>query len=95
MLDFAKTAQDRQVLELKFSAYDVGYAFMAPPETPPDRVAALRAAMAATADDPAYRADAERERLEVDPVARRGGRSNSSSSPMARRPTSSRGWSRR
>ena len=69
VLDFAKTPEDRQVLELKFSAYDVGYAFMAPPETPPDRVAALRAAMAATANDPAYRADAARERLDVDPVA--------------------------
>ena len=69
MLDFAKTPADRQVLELKFSAYDVGYAFMAPPETPPERVATLRAAMAATVNDPAYRADAEREQLDVDPVA--------------------------
>jgi hypothetical protein len=69
VLDFAKTPADRQVLELKFSAYDVGYAFMAPPETPPVRVATLRAAMAATVNDPAYRADAEREQLDVDPVA--------------------------
>ena len=35
-LDLAKNAADRQVLQLKFSAYDVGYAFMAPPEISPN-----------------------------------------------------------
>jgi tripartite-type tricarboxylate transporter receptor subunit TctC len=69
VLDFTRTAAERQLLELKFSAYDVGYAFMAPPETPADRVAALRDALAATFDDPVYRADAAREHLEIDPVA--------------------------
>jgi tripartite-type tricarboxylate transporter receptor subunit TctC len=67
-LDLTRTAAERQVLELKFSAYDVGYAFMAPPETPAERVSALRAALAATFNDPAYRADAVREQLELDPV---------------------------
>jgi hypothetical protein len=67
-LDLTRTAAERQVLELKFSAYDVGYAFMAPPETPAERVSALRAAMTATFNDPAYRADAVREQLELDPV---------------------------
>jgi len=60
---------ERQMLELKFSANDVGYAFMAPPETPAERVAALRAAMTAAVNDPAFRADALREKIEVDPVA--------------------------
>jgi tripartite-type tricarboxylate transporter receptor subunit TctC len=68
-LDLTRTATDRRLLELKFSAYDVGYAFMAPPETPPERVAALRAAMTAAVNDPAFRADAVRELIEVDPVA--------------------------
>jgi tripartite-type tricarboxylate transporter receptor subunit TctC len=68
ILDLVRTPSERQVLELKFSAYDVGYAFMAPPETPADRVAALRAAFAATFNDPAYRAAAAGEHLEVDPV---------------------------
>ena len=68
-LDLARTPDDRRMLELKFSAYDVGYAFMAPPETPPERVAALRAAMTAAVNDPAFRADAMRELIEVDPVA--------------------------
>jgi tripartite-type tricarboxylate transporter receptor subunit TctC len=68
-LDLTRTPLERQMLELKFSAYDVGYAFMAPPETPPDRVAALRAAMTAAVNDPAFRADALREKIEVDPVA--------------------------
>jgi tripartite-type tricarboxylate transporter receptor subunit TctC len=68
-LDLTRTAADRQVLELKFSAYDVGYAFMAPPETSAERVAILRLALSATFNDPAYRADAIREKLELDPVA--------------------------
>src|SRR5262249_20173723 len=68
-LDLTRTPLERQMLELKFSAYDVGYAFMAPPETPPERVAALRAAMTASVNDPAFRADAVREKIEVDPVA--------------------------
>jgi tripartite-type tricarboxylate transporter receptor subunit TctC len=68
-LDLTRTPLERQMLELKFSAYDVGYAFMAPPETPPERVAALRAAMTAAVTDPAFRADAVREKIEVDPVA--------------------------
>jgi tripartite-type tricarboxylate transporter receptor subunit TctC len=68
-LDLTRTPAERQLLELKFSAYDVGYAFMAPPETPAARVNALRAALAATFNDPAYRADAIREKLELDPVS--------------------------
>ena len=68
-LDLTRTPLERQMLELKFSAYDVGYAFMAPPETPPERVAVLRAAMTAAVNDPAFRADAVREKIEVDPVA--------------------------
>jgi len=68
-LDLARTPDDRRILELKFSAYAVGYAFMAPPETPSERVAALRAAMIAAVNDPAFRADAARELIEVDPVA--------------------------
>jgi len=68
-LDLTRTPLERQMLELKFSAYDIGYAFMAPPETPPERVAALRAAMTGAVNDPAFRADAVREKIEVDPVA--------------------------
>src|SRR5262245_35173061 len=68
-LDLTRTLADRRVLELKFSAYDVGYAFMAPPQAPPERVAALRAAMTATVNDPSYRSDATREHLEIDAVA--------------------------
>src|SRR5258705_13312570 len=68
-LELARTTADRRLLELKFSAYNVGYAFMAPPEVAAERVAALRAAFAATFADPAYQADAIREHLELDPVA--------------------------
>jgi tripartite-type tricarboxylate transporter receptor subunit TctC len=68
VLDFTRTAAQRQILELKFSAYDVGYAFMAPPETPVERVTALRRGLEETFNDPIYRAEAAREHLEIDPV---------------------------
>lgn len=68
VLDFAKTPADRQMLELKFSSYEIGYPFMMAPDTPPERVAVLRAAMAATFADPALRADAAKEGLDIDPI---------------------------
>jgi tripartite-type tricarboxylate transporter receptor subunit TctC len=68
VLDFAKTDADRQMLELKFSSYEVGYPFMMAPDTPPERVAVLRTAMAAAFADPDLRAEAAKERLDIDPI---------------------------
>ena len=68
-LDLTRTPLERQMHEHKFSAYDDVYAFMAPPQTAPERVAALGGAMTAAVNDPAFRADATREKIEVDPVA--------------------------
>jgi tripartite-type tricarboxylate transporter receptor subunit TctC len=66
-LDFAKTDEQRQVLSLMYSQEIFGRPFVAPPGTPPDRVAALRASFMATLKDPATLADAKRVRLYVDP----------------------------
>lgn len=68
VLDLAKTPADRQMLELNFSSYEIGYPLMMAPDTPPDRVTALRAALAAALDDPALRADAIKENLDIDPI---------------------------
>jgi tripartite-type tricarboxylate transporter receptor subunit TctC len=68
ILDFAKTPEDRQVLELKFATYAMGYPVFGPPAIPQDRVSALRKALAATLNDPVTRADAAKQRIEIDPV---------------------------
>ena len=51
-IDFAKTPEDRQVIELAYSQQAFGRPYILPPGTPPERVAALRKAfMAATQDE--------------------------------------------
>ncbi|MGE5538826.1 MAG: Bug family tripartite tricarboxylate transporter substrate binding protein [Gemmatimonas sp.] len=59
-VEFAKTDADRQILTLFFAQLALGRAIFAPPETPPDRAKALSDAFAATMNDPAFQADAER-----------------------------------
>jgi tripartite-type tricarboxylate transporter receptor subunit TctC len=69
VLDFAKTATDRGVLELIFSRQEMAYPVVAPPGVPAERVQALRQALAATVKDPEYLADAKRQTLETDAVS--------------------------
>ena len=69
ILDFAKTPEDRAVLELKFATYSMGYPIFGTPGIPADRVAALRKALAQTLADPITRADAAKLRIDIDPVA--------------------------
>jgi hypothetical protein len=68
ILDFARTDEERRILELKFSSYELGYPYMAAAETPPARVAALQAAFRAALADPELKAEAARQRLDVAPV---------------------------
>lgn len=68
ILEFAKTAEERAVLELKFAAYDLGYPVLAPPGTPPDRIATLRKALADTYKDPGFLGDAKKARVKIYPV---------------------------
>ena len=69
ILDFAKTAEERAVLELRFAAYDLGYPVLGPPGLPAERVATLRTALAETYKDPAFIADAKKARVDIYPVA--------------------------
>lgn len=69
ILDFAKTPEDRAVLELKFATYSMGYPIFGTPGIPADRLAALRKALAQTLADPITRADAAKLRIDIDPVA--------------------------
>lgn len=68
-IDSAKTAEDRQVMELVYGQLVFGRPYILPPGTPADRVKLLRAAFMDTAKDKAFLEDAEKARLEVDPVS--------------------------
>lgn len=68
-MDFAKTAEDKQVLELFYGQLTFGRPYILPPGTPSDRVKLLRAAFMATTKDSAFLADAAKARLEVDAVS--------------------------
>ena len=56
---------DKAALAFLLAREIIGRPFLAPPDLPPDRAAALRSAFAATLRDPAFLADAKRTRLEV------------------------------
>jgi len=68
-LDFVSNGADRRVLELFFTQKTVARPVIAPPGVPPERLAALRAAFAALAQDRDFLADAERSGLEAAPLA--------------------------
>jgi tripartite-type tricarboxylate transporter receptor subunit TctC len=65
--DFARTDEERKVLEFMYSQEVFGRPFVVPPGVPPERLAILRKAFIETLRDPATLADAKRARLPVDP----------------------------
>jgi tripartite-type tricarboxylate transporter receptor subunit TctC len=68
-IDFARTQDDRKVMELVFSQLIFGRPFILPPGVPAERVAALRRAfMAALADKEAV-AEAHGMQLDLDPLS--------------------------
>jgi len=69
VLDFARNDEERRLLALNFLPSEVGYAFLAPPDVPKDRVSALRAAFKQATDDPEMRADAAKQRLDINYVS--------------------------
>ena len=67
-ISFAKTDEDRQVMEMIYSQNLFGRPYLVPPGVPADRVAALRAALASMVKDPALLADAEKIGLDIGPM---------------------------
>jgi tripartite-type tricarboxylate transporter receptor subunit TctC len=68
-LDLAKTPEDRQVLETIFAKYGMARPYLTPPDVPATRLAALRASFDTTMTDPEFRALAEKQRLEINPMS--------------------------
>ena len=65
IIDYAHTPQDRAVFDLLFAPQRMGRPFFAPPDVPPERVAALRTAFERTLKDPQFLAETEKMGLEV------------------------------
>jgi tripartite-type tricarboxylate transporter receptor subunit TctC len=68
-VDFAKSLENRRIMELIYSSETFGRPYMMPPGVPADRVAALRRAFLDALRDKELLADAERIGLEIDPIS--------------------------
>lgn len=68
IMDYAKTDLDRQALELIFAPQVTAWPLIAPPGLPADRLAVLRKAFDATVKDKAFIAEANKIRIDVEPV---------------------------
>ena len=64
-ITFAKTEEDRQVMETIYSQNLFGRPYLVPPGVPADRVAALRGAFAAVLLDQELLAEAEKSGLDI------------------------------
>jgi len=67
--DFAKTDEQRAILKLFFARNVMGRPYLAPPNVPADRLAALRQAFMETMKDKDFLAEAAKTDLEINPVS--------------------------
>jgi hypothetical protein len=63
--EFTKTEEERKILSFNASSLELGRPWLAPPNVPADRIAALRAAFDATMKDETFLAEAKQRGLEV------------------------------
>jgi tripartite-type tricarboxylate transporter receptor subunit TctC len=63
--DYAETEEQRQVLDFVFAPQLLGRPYFGPPGVPEARLAALREGFAATVQDAAFLADAEKQKLDI------------------------------
>jgi tripartite-type tricarboxylate transporter receptor subunit TctC len=68
LVDLARNAGERQILELFSEPEKIGRSLTAPSGVPAERVAQLRSAFAATLKDPGFVADATRMRIALSPL---------------------------
>ena len=68
LLDLAPNEDARKIFELMTISADIGRPMLTTPGVPADRVKILREAFAKTMEDPAYRAEAAKLNVEIDPT---------------------------
>jgi len=66
VMDYAKSEDDKKILNIVFGWQVMGRPFAAPPGIPADRAKALRDAFWKTMKDPAFLADAKKSRLQIE-----------------------------
>jgi tripartite-type tricarboxylate transporter receptor subunit TctC len=69
LTEFVSDPQDQQAVELMLAPAEMGRPFIGPPDIPPARVAALRAAFDASMTDPALLQEAEKMKLAITPLS--------------------------
>ena len=69
ILDLARSEEERQIMRLVLVRGVLGRPFMAPPDLPAERAAALQRAFAATVSDADFLREAARQRMEVIPIS--------------------------
>ena len=67
--ELAANDTDRQVLTFLSADTSIARSLVAPPDTPPERVAALRRAFEATMRDPEFLAEAAKGQMEIEPMS--------------------------
>jgi tripartite-type tricarboxylate transporter receptor subunit TctC len=65
VMELAKDDRTKKILQLVLAPLEMDRPILAPPGTPPDRVAALRDAFHAAMNDPGFIAEAEKDHLEI------------------------------
>jgi tripartite-type tricarboxylate transporter receptor subunit TctC len=68
ILEVAKSDADRQALRLALARLEFGRPFFLPPNVPAERLEALRRAFDATMRDPAFLAETEKLKIDVEPL---------------------------
>lgn len=66
--ELGKTDEQRQILRIVANATEVGKMILSTPDTPADRIQALRRAFDATVADPAFQAELKAQRVELGPM---------------------------
>ena len=68
MIDVARTAQERQLIELFGSTAEIGRALVSSPDLPPGRLEILRRAFDAMVADPAFQNEVQQRNLDLGPM---------------------------
>lgn len=69
VFDLAKTDEQKQALRFLYSSLTFGRPYLAPPDVPADRVAALRKAFADTFNDPQFQVEAKAQGYDLTPIS--------------------------